>query len=615
MRTLLLIALILSATAGYAQTAQVGADRGARGEEKITVEYVGYRAARWEEETITEYENLPRNEGGLVNVYLKNGTTEPVDLKFWRLNGDDESYWRLNRHIAWDRTFDTNLPPGGMTVVEINSPDAAFAKDKPFEFQYVDRSWKPASRYKGTLTEDAVQISFVRVLPGLQDFEIYLRHTGTGKVTLEDLGIVGQETERLEWAGKELDGTDHAIARLRLKAPFPLMNLGIFQLTLREGDAARTIYTHRRVFEDVFPIGTWSGRDDTFADLRRIHIDTFVGGGQSSDPLFTEQLPKYNLKTMVHTGVVTNVDTLRDLGGLPSVACWMIHDEPDWSIPSNIMLWADETVRRYNKTKPTFITLCRNIKFFEYAPIADIPGQDHYSVTAPSSSKWPKPYGTRLEETAYYTRDLKVPSEPKPIWIWTQGVADWGERPKRPVPTPDELAAQLLLNIGRGAKGILWFNYSDKLAQKFPDVRDAMRDWGRTMVVLREDFLASDPIDARVKAPDLVDVAVLAGWDKLVLCVTNLDYEIHPEAYPWKVKKDVQIRLQLPDWIQPAAAVELTPNGVRALPHESRRDFLTVTLDKLDTCTYIVLGNDKDLEQTLKAKLDTAIAAESATFE
>lgn len=31
---------------------------------------------------------------------------------------------------------------------------------------------------------------------------------------------------------------------------------------------------------------------------------------------------------------------------------------------------------------------------------------------------------TRLEETAYYTRDLKYAAEPKLIWVWTQGIAN-----------------------------------------------------------------------------------------------------------------------------------------------------------------------------------------------
>ena len=87
---------------------------------------------------------------------------------------------------------------------------------------------------------------------------------------------------------------------------------------------------------------------------------------------------------MVHTNVVPRVDVLRDLGGHPAVDCWMIHDEPDWHYTPQMMLAAVQMTRHYNATKPTFITLCRNVKFFEYAFLPDIACQDHYSVTAPS---------------------------------------------------------------------------------------------------------------------------------------------------------------------------------------------------------------------------------------
>ena len=174
---------------------------------------------------------------------------------------------------------------------------------------------------------------------------------------------------------------------------------------------------------------------------------------------------------MVHTGIVTDVDQVRELSGSPHVACWMIQDEPDWSIPATSVLLADQSVRAIDSTHPTMVTLCRNVKFFEYAPIPDIACMDHYCVTAPSSSAWPHPWGTRLEETAHYTSDLKAAAEPRPIWVWTQGVANWTERPARPVPTVEELSAQLVLNLSRGAKGILWFVYDAALGKRYPDVR------------------------------------------------------------------------------------------------------------------------------------------------
>ena len=443
---------------------------------------------------------------------------------------------------------------------------------------------------------------------------MHIRATGKRAVPLEGLEVVGHACETPEWTTTTLEGPGHAIARVRLEQALSPSELLVVKLDVGGGEVTRSIYAHRRAFADRFPIGTWTGTPETYALLRRLHIDTIVKGGRSDDPFYSELVDKYGFHTMVHTGLPVNVDMVRDLGKHPAVDCWMLQDEPDWSIPPNIMLFADRTVRAYNKTKPTFITLCRNIKFFEYAPISDIPCMDHYAVTAPSSSRWPKFYGTHLEETAYYTRDLKYASEPKPIWIWSQAIADWTQRPKRPVPTPAELAAQLMLNLGRGAKGILWFNYDHEVAEQYPDVRDAMRDWGRVMYVLREDFLGSEPVAIPTDAPKKVDVAALTTWDKLLLCATNLDYEIDPEAYPFETKRDVKVKVRPPSWIRPKAALRVSPAGVESVPLQMRREHAVVTLGDLEVCDVVVLVNDPAAEDAYKEAYAAAIAEEQREF-
>ena len=92
----------------------------------------------------------------------------------------------------------------------------------------------------------------------------------------------------------------------------------------------------------------------------------------------------------------------------------------------------------------------------------------------------------RLEETGIYTRDLKIASEPKPIWVWSQGLFDWDERPEQSVPTPEELGVQLVQNIGNGTKGILWFTFREGPGQQFPATKKAIQEWGRVIRLLRE---------------------------------------------------------------------------------------------------------------------------------
>ncbi len=583
-----------------AQTAQKGIEARARLRQKLRVDYVGYRPARYETRALVERENPRPNQGGLIYVYLTNVSDKPVRLAFYRCNGRDVSYWLLGGFLAWDRVYDKHLEPGEMTVQEIDAVSRDFAAGRPFSFSYVDRTWRPACSYEGRLLEDPVQISLVRVLKGRGAIEVHVRHEGRRHVELQSLAVVGHPTKRVDWVGQRMDGPAHAIARVQLARPLEPSELLIVKLELKQADKVRSVYAHRRAFEDWFPIGCWTAKPDTYELLRRLHIELVVKGGKADDAFYSTIAPKLGFRTMVPTGAFDGLDTIRSLGDHPAVACWMLSDEPDWSTPAVVMKHSDAFVRKYNRTKPTFITLCRNVRFFEYGPIADIPCMDHYCVTAPTSSKWPHRYGTRLEETGYYTRDLKAACEPKPIWVWSQAIADWDERPKRPVPTPAELAAQLLFNLGRGAKGIIWFNYSHKMAERFPDTREAVRRWGRVLRMVRDDLLAAEPIEVAVEAPDNVDVAVLASWDKLVVCVNNLDYEIHPEAYPFTPKHDVKISVRLPKWVKPAAALLVSPDGVKPVPHEVKNGRATLGIGDLEVCKLVVLCNDPNTERVYK---------------
>lgn len=607
-------AFVLSSLSGasscLAQTEQKGIDRHAGLREKLRVEYVHFRPARYETEAVTEIENERPNKGGLVFVYLRNVTDKPVRLAFYRVNGKDESHWLLGGFLAWHRLYDEHLEPGEMTVLELNALTEHFSGGKPFSFVYVDRTWKPACIHGTRLEEDPVQISLLRILPAMREVEVHVRHTGTGTVKLSTLEVIGHETEHVEWRGRTMQGKAYAIARMKLAKPLASSELTIVRLGINAGGKTRTVYAHRRAFVDWFPIGCWSAKPGTYRLLRSLHIELVVQGGTAESPFYKEIAGKLGFRTMCPTGKFWGLDTMRSLEDHPAVACWMLSDEPDWSTPSVVMKYSDDFARRYNKTKPTFITLCRNVKFFEYATIADIPCMDHYAVTAPSSSKWPKPYGTRLEETAYYTRDLRIASEPKPIWIWSQAIAGWDERPKRPVPTPKELASQLLFNLGRGAKGIIWFNYQHEVAERFPDTREAMKRWGRVMRVLRDDLLTAEPADLVASCPPKVDVAPLVSWDKLIVCANNLDYDIHPEAYPFRTQKGVSVEVALPPWIRPKACLAVSPAGVTDAPYRVEGRSATVELGDLEVCKLVVLVNDPSTRRGYEARYQQALGDE-----
>ncbi len=561
---------------------------------KFKIEHIHYRQATWETEALQEGPYAWPNNGGYVFVYFTNISDEPQRIRNWVMNREEGSRMRLGYKIAWDRLFAENLAPGQTSVLEICGVSDDFQPGKPFEFAFIGGNWRPSAAIRTTLQEEPVQISFIHLQTGLKDVEIFVRNNGDRSIECQDINIIGQEIVSAEWAEKNVPASGNTITRLRLKEALTPGELLIVQLAVHDTNGERSIFAHRRAHEDFFPIGTWGANKDHFQFIRQHHVDTIVKGGQSDDEFYSQDAKRFGFRTMVHTAVYPSVDVLRDLGDHPAVAAWMVQDEPDWNRTPQQIFTSVEMTHQYNSSKPTMITLCRNGKFFEFAFLPDIACQDHYSVTAPTSSIWPYRYGTRLEETAYYTRDLKCAAEPKPIWVWSQGLANWDERPIRPVPTPDELAAQLLFNLGRGAKGLLWFTFNVEIGEKYPEMLGVMQGWGRVLHLLRETLLTAEPVNAHVQAPEKLDIAVLASWEKLLIFVVNTDYEIHDESYPWRVKKDVTLELTPPSWIQPRSACVISPDGVQDIEMRGNHN-IQLNVGDVQVGKIIVLDNRRDI--------------------
>jgi len=600
-----LVAAVLSATAS-GQTLQLGADAGARGTARLAIDHVAYRAARWEAEAVREPEDDSPNLGGLVSVYVRNVSATPVNLRFWRLNGRDESVHRVDRRDAWDRTYALTLAPGATTVTEINGLSADFAAGRPFAFSWVDDSWAEVGGVEAVLAEEPVQVAFIRVLPGARGVEVFVRSTGTTPVELSGAEVVGRGVTGVSWSARRLAGPGIAIARLDLAEPLDPGELAIVKVSFVDAGGPRSVFAHRRAFVDRFPLGTWGAEEPLRDELHRLSVDTAVVSGRRTDSFFARDAARLGMRAMVPTGVVTDVDQVRDLSGSPHVACWMIQDEPDWSTPATAVLLAERSVRSIDTSHPTMVTLCRNVKFFEYAPIPDIACMDHYCVTAPSSSAWPHPWGTRLEETAYYTRDLKMAAEPRPIWVWSQGLFTWTERPERPVPTVGELSAQLVLNLSRGAKGILWFSYKADLGERYPDVRAAMAGWGRTLALVRDDLVAVEPSPVPVEAPPGIDARLLVGREAAILCLTNLDYEPDPLGYRFRERRDVSVTVDLPEWLRPERAVRLDHAAAAEAAITTTDGRATIALGALADAAIVLIPGDASRASGLVAAWSAA---------
>jgi hypothetical protein len=200
-----------------------------------------------------------------------------------------------------------------------------------------------------------------------------------------------------------------------------------------------------------------------------------------------------------------------------------------------------------------------------------------------------------LEETGYYTADLKYASEPKPVWVWSQGVHLWDERPKMPLPTPDELGVQLYFNLGRGAKGNLWFTFMKEAGDRYPATKKALQQYSRVIKLLGNDLLQSDPCMGNIVSPATVDVAPLISPDKMMVFITNTGYQINDSAYQWKDAKNITIKFKTPAWFSPVDAFEVSPrDGIKKISWTKKEEVITVSVKQLHMGMLLVFTANKN---------------------
>jgi hypothetical protein len=579
-----------------------GKGQESRSDLPVQINYIALRPARWEEKALIEEINEKRNQGGLVFVYYTNTSDKPVSLREWYLNARESGHFRLAGDVAWDRRYADVLAPGQTAVQEICGVSDDFQPGKPADFAIIGGDWQPVAFKAGFFEQEKLRVTSIVMDSSLSGICIHIKNFTPHEAAIQTLSFEGKTVASTSFTSQKIEGRGHIIASVKLDRAFTPGELALLKIEAQINGRSEVIYSHRNAYADYFPNGTWGIEETQYADARTHHLNTMVRGGKSSDRFFSQDYRSTGIKAMPHTGIYPDIDQIRDLENHPAVACWYLHDEPDWLYHPLLMLASNQMTKKYSLKKPTLITLCRNVKFFEFAFLADVPCHDHYSVTAPTTSKWPYPYGTRLEETGYYTADLKYASEPKPIWVWSQGVHLWDERPRMPLPTPDELGAQLYFNLGRGAKGILWFTFLEEAGRRYPATKQALREYSRVVRLLEEDLLLSDPWPGGFSAPEGVDVAPLISPDKLVVFISNLDYAISDSAYQWNPVRRLHLELAVPNWFSAVDGFEIDPSeGIKPVKWALKGKTIAIDIEALKMGRVLVFTARRDSRKQLEA--------------
>lgn len=612
---------------------------------------------------IREKAPLLQEMGGVL--YLRVDNRSDTSLRITDLLIGDAPIDTLlrERKAWWWRQRPETIPPDGMGVVEVCVTSHVLPADGgPIRVSLVDANGSRQEYRHPMHTERGLAISYA--YREADRLVVYVRN---------DHPWMTYRPETLAVNGQSLDAVfvpdvlhPGAVSRTEVR-PFsavPVRELALWELTARDMTDKPVLTMRSRTLVDPrFPIGVWQSSDSWTdephrRELQQAGIDCLFTSvmGLATDPQYSRDvLRRYRmtpisipepwqgdeLNVTFHETVQAYFDNYRND---PPVIGWDACEEPDWekpdyTYPATAQVAARVTaIRRAAGYHPITGTLCRSRLFYAFAPILDVPIMDAYRVGAPSADTPPFYWGNFLESVVDYTRDLKRNGEPSPSWVWAQGVHDWWERawangkPGRPSPSPEETRAQLYMQLGEGAKGVLWFRYikpevmeqaylrnleknqrmlqrmglnltADDVRAIFPQWRawwaetwQAMQDMNTEMRILRPVISRAEQVRSprvlTAPKPHRLYTGSVASDRALIAYIVNLDYEFDPTGYVFTPQRNVRLAIELPVWADGWTSAWLlqggtwTPLAMQTLNATTRQ----VTLRSLKDGAIVVVG-------------------------
>jgi len=609
-----------------------------------------------------------RRLGGRLYVGLRNEGAAPLRIRGITLNGADADELIRAEKLFWWRVWPEEIPAGGVSTLTLVGGAPLLQEGAQVELTLrADDGLTASGRFD--LVTPALSIAYAVPTKDWRTLLVWLRSDDELNVLrVREVRLGGEECSTAPLSDTIAPGRS-AIVRLRLEEP--LRALEPLQIIARaEDERGRAVECMApiRALIPPFPIGTWDGPQydpDCLKSMAAMGYDGLINGGSEADLEAMEKLSReYGYGLLSHVGwgpgnarpfVFDNV------APQPWCLALALTDEPDlhsgertgnmrsstYTYLGNIEVW------RRCSTRPTFVNLCADHKFYEYAPITDLVGYDAYAVGAPGIERSHVGYARDLESVAYYTWDLKRCAEPSPIWVWAQGYHAWvyrllgglllGGEPGRALVTPSECRVQLVEQLGRGAKGVWWFlsrtredtraGFYDELkeeAEEFGVPQDripalvdkAMEPWdeiwrelGRLNSIVRQLrplLTYADPYQQFVRDVSWTgraDVATLAGEDALIIFAANLDYYHTPQGARFQPLKELALTVERPPWLEVGDVFEVTPEGPRDVEWKADGDSLAIAAGPLtDVKIYAACRSRAWREQMAARALSQAAA-------
>ena len=474
---------------------------------------------------------------------------------------------------------------------------------------------------------------------------VHLANESSAPRTLERLIVDGRDvTESACIATRTLAPGEHTLVRVpRCELAEP----GDAWSVIVEWADADDAVGVGRVLPPFFPIEAWNsttdcpfpgGDEDALAMHREALIDTLYihggvcdrCGGCDTATLLGETLPAAGL----HAIATSDLSRL-SLTSTAAVAAYSTGDESDGELyrddgtPEAAHRARDSQRAWWRRPEvPTFNGAMTNRNVGTFAGMADVQGIDLY-VAACAPHITPFLMHPPLRAPFDYLRNARLAQRPGPVWLYAQGLSPVWNRgdPEYSVqPDPPELAAQAMMAVAAGAKGLMWFQSNVGEGEHARARWRAIGDVNAMVSTVRELLRSGDPIGARTRDAALVEA--IRAERAIVVPVASLSTSSGPDDLRCLA---VRSESSVPHWVFRASRVaadidvpaelgvlrvlEVAPDGVRRASDvevSARGRTLSLTgiaLDPAFPVRLFVLAADDALEGELSAAWETRAAA------
>ena len=566
-----------------------------------------------------------------------------ASLQFSKLPKDQINKLEAAGEPVWWKVEPTTVPPGGLCELTVR-----LRRDPQVKTIKVSVPTGDGNMQDTVLQVDKRRPRFfsINFSSKLDAVHAYLRHpSGKGvaptRVLVDGVDVTGH----CSMAADEAIDTVPVI--IRLQQPFKEGTYHFFTAEYADGSIAQAC------------LGAWS-----LGMVYGMWGCTQEGSPEKAARTYIEDLAAHNVNVfMSHCGGPANEYLsspegvrLMESRGVRHMLTWtspdrnpifyFLTDEPDAADFTSTMLDQYKRIgsraqylvercklfrRHDSQTRPILLNVDNTFKpenWYTYAQLTDIPCADPYYQEG-VQSVWacdPTNMGAYLKPTYVYAvgEIYQSAGAPNPMHLILHTCRfnfKSEEFPYR-APTPEEKRVELYYSLAAGAKQISfwWYsapdNYPDSryygVGGKEPETKALWREIGLVGGEIRTigDLISQGcPAALPTKGPRMLWVrSLLSGADTAIVLVVNDNMASDRLGTVVKPVEKAKLAVQVPNWLKPAVAFEVTCKGTRDLQWSAGENEVSFDLGTVDLTRMLIITADANLRERLQGIYDQQCA-------